>query len=450
MKGTQIKIKPVTRIEGHLQVDIEISGNDVNVRLRAGEFRGFERILVGRPVEEVVNIVPRVCGVCSVAHHLASVKAVEAALGIEPPQVAEITRKIMGLGGVAQSHLLHMGFLMLPDVIKVHGAGDVYTTRLFKSISVLYSIALKITSISGGRHVHPFNAVPGGVLRALSREDVESIRKEAEVGLKTLSELSGEIINLLGKFIEDNAIDISQGKTSLIALVNGEKDPMFYEGAVKVVRSDGYEELVSPSEYSKLVREEPVEYSYSKRVYLDVGGSRDVIRVGPLPRLLVAPYEQRDLGKDLYKYFDVVNRKWPNHVLVYNLARLVEVAYCFEKILALLDELRVVGGEPRSQVALKEGEGVGVVEAPRGLLIHHYKCNSNGIVTYANIITPTTINIAAIEQDVKETVKSLIAKSLDDPEYVKTKVLYLVRSYDPCISCATHSIRVIKKSGTKQ
>lgn len=441
----RVEIKPVTRVEGHLHVYIEIVGGDVEVELRAGGFRGFEKILVGRPIEEAPHIVSRICGVCPVAHHLASVKAIDSLLGIEIPKASKIIREIMGLGGVIQSHLLHLGFLMLPDIGSSQGMEDVYNTYIFRTLIASRSRAVHIVNISGGRHVHPFNAVPGGVIKLPSDQDLGVIESKARDGVKLLSELYGELSERVVRFVEDNAKEIAYRKSAVAALKGDTEGVEFYDGWIRVLDSDGGERVFQPREYTRFVVEEPVPYSYVKRPYIAVDGSRELFRVGPLPRLLLSSNIQYDVSKELYRDFETMNRKWPSHPLLYNLARLIESVYCFERIVDLVDELRNTPMIPRAKTVLREGDGVGVVEAPRGLLIHHYRCDKNGIITYANLIIPTAMNIPVMEHDIRETMKLLIDRYSVDSEYIKRKILNLVRSYDPCISCATHSIYIVKR-----
>ncbi|MCS7110951.1 MAG: Ni/Fe hydrogenase subunit alpha [Ignisphaera sp.] len=436
-----IEIKPVTRVEGHLYVKIVVRDGDVDVELRAGGFRGFEKILVGRPIEEAPNIAPRICGVCPVAHHLASVKAVDAALGVEPPRASRIVREIMGLGGIAQSHLLHLGFLLYPDIESGVEDRGLYSTQIFKMLMTLRRCAARIVDVSGGRYVHPFNAVPGGVLRLPSRDDVHVLKSEAESGIRILAEVYGEIMERIESFIEGNSAEIAYIRTPIVVLT-GSEGMEFYDSTVKIVDDNHTKLSFDPQRYTDFVVEEPIEYSYSKRVYIAVNGVRKVFRVGPLPRLtasLEIPYE---VTRRLYRESESLIRRWPQHPLLYNLARVIEISYCFEKIAALLDELSTVPSIPRVKITLKGGRGIGIVEAPRGLLIHHYECSENGLITHANLVIPTAMNIPSMERDIRETVRLLTDRHTDDVEYVKRKVMYLVRSYDPCISCATHTIHI--------
>ncbi|MEM2388985.1 MAG: nickel-dependent hydrogenase large subunit, partial [Ignisphaera sp.] len=315
---------------------------------------------------------------------------------------------------------------------------------LFKKLVTLRRRAVRIVDVSGGRHVHPFNAVPGGVLKLFSREDIEVLKTEVEYGLKLLGEVYGDIVERVEKFIEDNADAMPCRGVPMAALAGNGKGIEMYDGVVKVVM-DNTNLLFRPNEYMKYVVEESIDYSYSKRVYIDVDGVRKIFRVGPLPRLLTSQEMPYDASRKFYRDFELLNSRWPLHPLVYNLARIVEIAYCFERIAELLNELQNVQALPRTKVELKEGEGIGIVEAPRGLLIHHYKCNGNGVITYANIITPTTVNIPVMEYDIREMVKLLIDRHVDDAENIKRRILYLVRSYDPCVSCATHTIHIAKR-----
>lgn len=438
-----IEIKPATRVEGHLHIEIEARDGDVDVRLRAGGFRGFEKILIGRPVEEAPNIAPRICGMCSVAHHLASVKAVDAALGVEPSRASKIVREIMGLGGVAQSHLVHLGFLLYPDIAGVEGRGTHSSTQLFKMLMVLQRCATRIIDVAGGRHVHPFNAVPGGVLKLPLRDDVSVLRSEVESGMRILAEVYDSILERLESFIESNSTEIACVKT-LTATLTGGGGIEFYDGVVGIADENHIKLSFDADRYTDFIVEEPVDYSYSKKVYISIDGAKRMFRVGPLPRLTTSSEIPYEFSRKMYRDSESLIRRWPQHPLLYNIARVIEISYCFEKIAALLDELSTAPPIPRVKTTLKEGRGVGIVEAPRGLVIHHYECNESGLITYANIVIPTSMNIPVMEYDIRETAKILIDRYTDDVEYIKRKVMHLVRSYDPCISCSTHSIHITK------
>jgi F420-non-reducing hydrogenase large subunit len=445
----EIEVKPVTRIEGHLDIYVKIGDEDIDVQIKAGGFRGFEKILIGRPIEETPLIVSRVCGVCPIAHYLASIKAVETILGIKCPEASNTLREILELGGVIQSHLLHLGFLLFPDIANQNEeTSNIYNTSLFKTLIKIRSKAIRIVEISGGRHIHPFNIVPGGVLRFPSRDDLDVIEIEAKEALKYLSGLYTKLSENIKRFIENNSNGIVYEKTAVAALSSSTNGIAFYDGMIKVLDNNNSELLFQPDDYIKFIAEEPVRYSYAKKPYIVINGIKKPFRVGSLPRLLLSSDIPYDISKDLYRDFKSINREWSLNPLLYNLARLIETIYCFEKIADLVDKIRRLPSTPRTKVGLREGEGVGIVEAPRGLLIHHLKCDRNGIVTYANLIIPTAINIPIMEYDIKKIVRYFIDKhyTKEDIEYneVKKRILSLVRSYDPCVSCATHNIHVIK------
>lgn len=438
MKKTII-IKPVTRVEGHLDIYIDIGEDDVIVQLKAKGFRGFEKILIGRPIEEVPLIVSRICGFCSAAHNVASVKAIESILGVIAPETAEIVRKIIVLSSVIQSHLLHLGFLLYPDVGNTKDLHGIETPTIYKVIADLYKSASRIVEITGGRDIHPFNVTLGGIWRIPSKEDVSIIYDEATKGLNLLNKVWDNIFKHVNKFITSVVDEIGYVPSTLISLSG--KEVEFYDGLIKVVHGDGNELRFHPKEYTKFIAEEATSYSYAKKSFITIGGVKRVYRVGPLPRLLIADMNY-EVSRRFYYEFRSVAENYIQHPILYNLARLVEIAYCFEKILALVDELIRSPTVARSRIEPNEGEGVGVIEAPRGLLIHHYRCDERGIITYANIITPTAMNMPAMEIDTKETVKILVGRGVKDYDYIKKRVLYLVRSYDPCISCATHNITI--------
>lgn len=437
-----IEIKPVTRIEGHLYVYIEVK-DSIEVQLRATGFRGFERILIGRAAEEAPFIASRICGICSVAHHLASVKAIENAFGVEVPEYVKITREIMGLSGVVQSHLLHIAFLLYPDIELNRNTKDILTSELRKTLISIYRYATHITEIIGGRHIHPINIIPGGLARHISMDDINIIEDRIRIAITLFEKICDQLLDRMSEFVDILVHETSHKATAFATLTDNDNEATFYDGDISVVYGNELKLRINPNEYTKYIVEDVASYSYSKRPYVILNGSKNIFKVGPLPRSAMITNIPFEISKKLYLKLKSLIEKYGMHPALYNIARLIETIYCFEKILSLISILRRLPVKPRTRIDVRDGEGIGVIEAPRGLLIHHYKIDKNGLITYANIITPTAINIPAIEVDIKETVRRLIDSS-NEVGYVKKIILYLIRSYDPCISCSTHSINIIR------
>ena len=388
-------IEPVTRIEGNAVVEVK----DGRVYFKVLEFRGFEKFLEGRSFEYVPVITARICGICPVAHAVASARAVENAFGIEISERAEDLRRILLLAQTIQSHALHLFFLALPDYFKADSFAGVPKELVSLGVE-LRKVANKIVESIAVRPVHP-EVIVGGVARDVDKNLVNDLKS-------ILSALASKINDL--NILKEGEV---LSETAYLSLnTNGKID--FYGDTLRGYDGEFFE--FKPENYSDYIEEKVETFSFTKFPYL--GGK--ICRVGPLARLNLTEIDT-DIAKGLAEEFKEIRHE----TLLYNYARLVELIYCLEKAIEILENLR--SGEIRQSVKPKEGVGIGVVEAPRGTLIHHYEFDGRGLLQKVNLIVPTTINNTAINNDLNVMYK----KGEDHFEMI-------IRAYDPCLSCSTH------------
>ncbi|AUB60502.1 NAD-reducing hydrogenase HoxS subunit beta [anaerobic digester metagenome] len=447
-----LKMEPVTRIEGHakITVDLDDAGNVQDTKLHVMEFRGFEKFLQGRNIEEVPRIVPRICGICDVQHHLAAAKAVDACFGFQPDDIlptAYQMRELMSWGSVMHSHALHFYFLAAPDFI---AGKDRKTRNVFQIVkdapeAALQAIelrknALDIIKATGGRPIHPTSSTPGGISTSLDDETQKDLLKKAQRNV----ELSVATLDLAKPIFEEN-LDLVKTlgyvETYHTGLVkNGVWD--MYDGNVRMNDKEGnkYVEF-APSDYLDYIAEKVKPYSWLKFPYIkDLGYPDGVYRVAPLSRLNVAdkmpdaaPLAQEALNefRGLFGY--------AHEPLLFHWARLIELLAAAECAADAL-EGDLSGQKFPDALERTAGEGVGIVEASRGTLTHHYACDENGLVTKANIVVATIQNNPAMEMGIQKVAQDYIKPGVEVDDKIFNLMEMVIRAYDPCLSCATHTI----------
>ena len=449
---TMLTMEPVTRIEGHAKITVILddAGNVEDTRLHVMEFRGFEKFLQGRNIEEVPRIVPRICGICDVQHHFAAAKAVDQIFGCEEilPDAYKM-REIMNFGSYMHSHALHFYFLAAPDLIIPNGTRK--TRNVFQVIKDMPEVALQAIKIrknglamvaaTGARPIHPSTSIPGGItaeldeatqadLLAKAKENVELAQATLDLAIPVFKD-NLELVKDLGYF----------GDTRHCGLV---KDGVWdvYDGDVRIKDAEGnlyceYKNL----EYQDYVCEHVKPTSWLKFPYLkEFGYPEGIYRVAPLSRINVcdkmpdeAPLAQGALEdfRDLFGY--------GQYPLLFHWARLIELLASAECAVDRLEQ-DLSGDkipEPLERVA---GEGAGIVEAPRGTLIHHYKTDDNGQVTNANIIVATIQNNPAMEMGIDQVARKHIKPGVEVDDSIFNLMEMVIRAYDPCLSCATHAM----------
>jgi F420-non-reducing hydrogenase large subunit len=444
-----VNVGQVTRIEGALRVSVDLNeaGNVDDAHANIVEFRGFEKFLIGRLFYKTPIITTRICGVCPVPHHLAAVKACDAGLGVEPPSTARMLRELMLMGEFIGDHTLQIFVLGGPDLLlpdlPEHERGIVPLYKRYpdvvRDVVKVRSVGQELVATLGVQAVHPMTAVPGGINRSLSASDASRLLEHVrEAKGKILAWYDSIIVPIVEKAVESYE-DLGRLKTNYLGLVrNGNLE--LYDGVCKAV--DGSGGLVAQfqaDEYLDHLQERTVPYSYAKRVYLKALGIEDgIVRVGALGRVNVADGASTEFANGLMKEF---KRKLgsPSHsTLSYYFARYICLAYAVERAEQLLEDPKITGTDVKTPWTMKAGEGIGVAEAPRGLLIHHYAWNSEGYATKANLIVPTTTNSYPIDMSMKTVAQRSISQGTVDEEKLRHEVGLTVRAYDPCISCSTH------------
>jgi F420-non-reducing hydrogenase large subunit len=459
---SEISINPITRLEGHgkIQIFLNNEGNVENAYLQVPELRGFEQFCIGRKAEELPIIMTRICGICPVAHHFASTKALDAAFQVEPPSAARKLRELMYGGYYIYDHILHFYFLGGPDFIvgpeapaaerNILGVIKKVGTDVAKEVIKHRAYGQKITAIIGGKATHPVCGLPGGMSKAISETERQEIEKMAESSVefaKFTLKVFDDIVLKNPKYVDMILSDAYKHKTYYMGLVDQNNKVNFYDGNVRVVDQEGKEFVkFAPSEYLDVIEERVEPWTYSKLTYLKKvgwngltdGPSSGVYRVGPLARLNVSDGMATPLAQEEYKrMYGTLGGKPVHSTLAYHWARLIELLSAAERTLELSRDSEITSTDIRREPK-KPGEGVGIVEAARGTLIHHYKLDEEGIVKDVNLIVATTNNTSAICMSIRDAAKSLI-KGGNVNEGLLNKVEMAFRAYDPCFACATHT-----------
>lgn len=445
-----ISFHPITRIEGHAKVIIFLDEkNDVeNAYFQVTEFRGFEKILINRPVEEAPLIVPRICGLCSPSHHLASVKVLDEIFDVEVNKTALKLRELFHYAGILHSHILHFFILYFPDILFPNTYSNVGFTEMMKKYPNLVKNALKIRRLSqkileilGGSSVHPSAAIAGGFLNCLKPS------QQSELLSETLDSIA-----ILNKIIEENEEKLynmnNDAKTvpsNFVSLYSSSMYPLYDSEKIHAISMSG--ELLASfkfSEYFENIDEETSPWSYSKVPYLKKRGlERGVYRVGPLARFNINDKIDSEMAEELMNKFLSNIKKPIASSSYYNIVRLIEIAYVLDKILEHLSSKNVQENAPPSKnLKIVNNEGVGIIEAPRGLLIHRYKVDADGYIKDADMIVATTQNTPIIAKEITDVSREIIHKDGVLKEKLYNVISKLIRNYDPCLSCATHSYNV--------
>lgn len=409
----KVTIEPISRVEGHGKVTITLdeSGKPTDVKLHITAIRGFEQFVVGRPAEEVPRIVPRICGICQTPHHLASVKAIDAAWGVEIPSAAKKLRELMLMGNMIHSHALHFYYLAAPDLVLGPDA-DPSVRNIVGLIDKAPEVAKKAIATrkfgqtliekTGGKPIHPVTGIPGGISKTLSEEERDAFLKEID----TIIEYSKEGIDLI-KSLNEQYMNVIKSlgtiDTWYLGIVKDGKHA-FYDGNLRFLSPDGSEKIdFMPSEYLDYIGEHTVPYSYVKYPYYKkVGYPEGIYRVGPLAMMNVCDSMATPLAEEARKEFIEIFGSPANQSLAYNHARLIELLGACERTKELLEDSEITSTDIKAEVEPKAGNGVGVVEAPRGVLIHNYETDERGIVVKANMIVASTHNVPTMEKAIQQ------------------------------------------------
>jgi F420-non-reducing hydrogenase large subunit len=409
----RIVIEPLSRLEGHGKVTITLdeNGKPKDVKLHITALRGFEQFVIGRPAEEVPRIVPRICGICQTAHHLASVKAVDAAWGVEIPEPAKKLRELMHIGNMIHSHALHFYFLAAPDFVlgpdadpairNIVGVID-KAPDVAKQAIALRKFGQNIVEAVGGKAIHPVTGIPGGQAKRLTEEERDELLKDADQMIE-YAKNGVELIKQLNEQYMEQIKTLGVIDTYYLGLVKDGKHN-FYDDTLRFLSPDGKEKVdFKPAEYLDYIGEHVVSHNYVKYPYYKKAGYPDgVYRVGPLAMLNVCDAMETPIAEEYRKeFFDIFGTP-ANQSLAYNHARLIELVEACEKAKILLEDSDITSDDIKADVEPKAGNGVGVVYAPRGVLIHNYETDDNGIVVKANMIVATTHNVPTMEKAIQQ------------------------------------------------
>jgi NAD-reducing hydrogenase large subunit len=452
MVAQKITIEPVTRIEGHAKVTIHLNedGNVEHAYLHVNEFRGFEKFCEGRMVFEMPLITPRICGICPVSHHLAAAKAADEVMGCPPPRPASMLRELMHMGQIVQSHGMHFFELAGPDLLLGFDS-DPATRNVIGIIGANAELALKavalrkwgqeIIRILGGRRVHPNFAVPGGVNKALQAAERDTLLAGAAESIATIQ--TG--IAIMKDWAARNMEDINKFgvfPTGYFGMVTPENGLELYDGNIRLIDSAGQQlEKFDGHNYLDYIAEHVENWSYLKfPYYKKMGWPNGVYRVGPLGRLNVAEKIDTPLANEELKVWKTLSGGRPvENTLHYHYARLVEALFAAERARMLLEDPDILSTDILNTRTDFKGVGVGVIEAPRGTLFHHYWTNNAGQLLKINMIVATGHNNWAMSKAVDSVAKTYI-NGQQIREGLLNRVEAAVRAYDPCLSCSTHAV----------
>ena len=461
MGSKTITIDPITRLEGHgkIHIFLDEEGNVKNAYFQVPELRGFERFCERRKAEDLPQLTSRICGVCPVAHHFASTKALDAAFHVDPPPAAKKLRELMYSGYYIYDHTLHFYFLGAPDFVvgpdappaerNILGVIKKVGLDIAKEVIKHRAQGQKITAMIGGKATHPACGLPGGISKPLSEQDRQEIEKMAESSVEFARfslKLFDDVVLKSKKYVDMVLSDAYTLKTYYMGLVDENNKVNFYDGRLRVVHPEGKEFVkFAPREYLDVIEEHVEEWSYVKFPYLKkvgwkgfVGGSESgIYRVGPLGRLNASEGMATPLAQQEYeRMYRTLGGKPVHSTLAFHWARLIELLYAAERCLELSRDEEITSRDVRNKPG-NPGEGVGIIEAARGTLIHHYILDEEALVKRVNLIVATTNNSPAICISIRDAAKALIHGN-NVKEGLLNRVEMAFRAYDPCLACATH------------
>jgi F420-non-reducing hydrogenase large subunit len=460
----RVVIDPITRLEGHGKIDIFLDddGNVERAYFQVPELRGFEKFAEGRPAEEMPQITSRICGVCPTAHHMAATRALDDLYQVDPPSAAKKIREMIYSTFFVEDHALHFYFLGGPDFVvgprapkaerNILGVLGKVGLEVGREVIGLRHELRDLISLAGGKVIHPVFGLPGGISRALSEEDRRKFLAGAEHAVRFAEfslQVFQDVVLQNKEYVDWILSDAYTHRTYYMGLVDANGKVNFYDGELRVVGPDGKQFLQFPArDYLKHVAEHTEPWSYIKFCYLrdvgwkgfEEGPESGVYAVAPLARLNVASGMATPKAQGAYEqYVSTLGGKPVHHTLANHWARLIELLYAAERMRELAKDPEIASPHVRTIPTRTPKEGIGVVEAPRGTLIHHYQTDPRGVITAANLIVATQNNAARIAMSVDRAARSMIKGGKVD-DGILNLVEMAFRAYDPCNGCATHSL----------
>ncbi len=446
----EIMIDPVTRIEGHAKITIQL-GDDGQVQdahFHVTQVRGFEKFVEGRPFHEMPSLMARICGICPVSHLIASARACDQLLSVHVPPTGKKLRRILNMAQIIQSHALSFFYLSSPDLLMGMDA-DPANRNLVGVLQAepqiardgvrLRQMGQQIIEIMAGKRIHPSWVVPGGVNAPLTAEQrdriVPMVTEGTQIAQRTLEWFAAR----METFAEEIAT-FANFPTLFMSLSNAEGTLEMYDGPLRFSDADGnvVAENIPVTRYADYVQEAVLPHSYLKAPYFKANGHVDsgIYRVGPLARLNNVKRPGTPLADAAFPAYQQLDRNSSFH---YHYARLIEILYCFEKIGEILNDPEILDTHVRAVASPNAQWGVGASEAPRGTLMHEYEIDRNGLMTRANLMIATGHNALAMDKGVLQVARHFI-KGESIQEGMLNRVEAVIRAYDPCLSCSTHAV----------
>jgi NAD-reducing hydrogenase large subunit len=463
MKATtrKITIDPVTRVEGHgrVTVQMEEQGKVEQARFHVVEFRGFERFIQGHPYWEAPLLVQRLCGICPVSHHLAAAKAIDQVYGLDPEDLhptATKIRRLLHYAQVFQSHALHFFYLASPDLLfgvdapvekRSVGAVAVEHGELARKGIQMRQFGQELIKALAGKKIHGITAIPGGVHKTFYPEERDYFLQENSTpSVDTMIKWSQEVVEFIKDYHDKHFSwldSFASYPSGHLGLVDSHGALELYDGSMRAIDSHGEITLndVHNDNYLKYFGEGVEKWSYMKFPFLrHLGRKAGWNRVGPLARLNVCDHLSTPLANEELREFKAYTNGRPNnHTMHSHWARLIEVLHCGELIKDLLNDKSILDMVERPGVN-RRSEGIGIIEAPRGTLIHHYQVDEKGAITKCNLIVSTTHNNEPMNRAVQWVAQNVLDQQKEITDGMLNQVEVAIRAYDPCLSCATHSM----------
>ena len=448
----KIVIDPVTRIEGHARITIHMNDkNEVDdAQFHVTQLRGFEKLSEGRPFREMPSLMARICGICPVSHLVASAKACDELLAVRIPPTASRLREVVNLGQLVQSHALSFFHLSSPDLLlgmdadparrNILGVLEDYPDLARAGIR-LRQFGQQIIERLAGKRIHPAWIVPGGVSAPLSREVLQQIQSE----IPEMIEITQKVLEWFRPTLDnfrDEIRTFASEPTMWMGLVTPQNTLAHYDGMLKLVAADGtvINPAIPPTDYQSFIGEAVEPYSFLKTpYYLPMGYPEGVYRVGPLARLNIVDSCGTPLADAEHARFKQLPLEERHSSFHYHYTRLIEILYGIERIAELLNDPTIISPHIFANAQANSYEGVGISEAPRGTLLHHYRIDDNGLIIWANLIIATGNNNLAMNRGVKQVAKEYV-KGKDIKEGMLNRVEAVIRTFDPCLSCSTHAV----------
>jgi len=447
-----IVINPVTRVEGHGKITIELDerGFVAEARFHVTQLRGFEKFCQGRPFSEMPSLMARICGICPVSHLVASAKACDSVMAVKIPRTAENLRRVMNLAQIIQSHALSFFYLSSPDLLLGMDADpkdrNIFALARQHPGIVREGIALRkfgqeVIELLGSRRIHPAWVVPGGVATPLTREQRDAIAERIPIQIRVVQRTLDWFKNLFDGF-SDEIRSFGNFPSYFLGLVDEDGGLEHYDGRLRVVDATGARIVddIDAARYGEVIGETTEPWTYLKFPYLLADGYPEgMYRVGPLAHLnlvdtCITPGANQELSE-----FRELGHGTVHSSFHYHYARLIEILFCLERMDRILAEATILDPHVRAHADANSSEGVGVSEAPRGLLIHHYRVDRHGLIEDANLIIATGHNNLAMNRGVLQVAKRFIRDGRFD-DGILNRIEAVIRAYDPCLSCSTHAV----------